>query len=206
MNDPQLQGFLREQQKAAHALNAASDVVTLVPLPRGFHALDTLGGLLQLLGAPVALDAEPGLGPETEEPPTHYLARFSCGGLVRNPDGSVRTASDWLVGIRFSDDYLRRVRPFEVVTFIGPESVWHPNIAGRKHAICIGNVTAGTALLDLVYQVWEIVSWNRFRLDDCLDPAAAAWARDPANRSRFPVDTRPLKRRAPPAQASEVSA
>ena len=43
-------------------------------------------------------------------------------------------------------------------------------------------------------QIHEIVTWQKvtMREDDALNHAACQWAR--ANRARFPVDSRPLKR------------
>ena len=79
--------------------------------------------------------------------------------------------------------------------FLGPPNVWHPNISDTQPAICVGRLVPGTGLVDLLYQCWEIITWNKktIREDDALNRAACQWARH--NLARLPVDTRPLKRR-----------
>jgi ubiquitin-protein ligase len=73
--------------------------------------------------------------------------------------------------------------------------VWHPNVSMEVPLICIGRLTPGTGLVDVLYQVYEILTWHKFnpRENDSLNKTACAWARQ--NQSRFPVDHRPLKRR-----------
>jgi hypothetical protein len=125
-------------------------------------------------------------------PPSRYLVQFTCRGLVRDPSGAIVPAESFGVGIWFPEDYVRRASPSDVLTWLGPHNVWHPNIAAP--AICVGRLVPGTGLVDLLYQCWEIITWNKatIREDDCLNPAACQWARH--NLSRLPVDTRPLKR------------
>ena len=81
------------------------------------------------------------------------------------------------------------------MTWFGPPNVWHPNIAHAAPFICVGRLGPGTPLVDLLYQCYEVLTYFRFnpREDDCLNPAACAWARQ--NADRFPLDDRPLKRR-----------
>ena len=124
-----------------------------------------------------------------------YLARFTCRGLVRDDAGVIVEAEEFAVGICFPEDYVRRANPFEVMTWLGPRNVWHPNISDTRPVICVGRLGPGTALVDLLYQCWEIITWNKatIREDDALNKPACQWARH--NLARLPVDTRPLKRR-----------
>lgn len=124
-----------------------------------------------------------------------YLAEFRCTGLVERGPGNVEEANRFLVGIWFPSTYLREANPFHVLTWLAPRQVWHPNISAIHPVICIGRLAPGTALVDILYQVFEIVTWNKvtMREDDALNPAACQWARQ--HRDRFPVDRRPLKRR-----------
>lgn len=135
----------------------------------------------------VALDPPPA--------PQRYVACFHCTGLVRTADGVVTEANQFAVAINFPEDYLRRVDPSQVLMWIGPREVFHPNISNRGPFICVGRMGPGTSLVDLVYQIHEIITWNKLtmREDDALNWEACIWAR--ANRDRFPVDARPLKRR-----------
>jgi hypothetical protein len=129
------------------------------------------------------------------DPADRYLVRFGCRGLIRDTSGAIVLAEEFGVGISFPEDYVRRANPFDVLTWLGPRNVWHPNISNTRPAICIGRLAAGTGLVDLLYQCWEIITWNKvtMREDDALNREACQWARH--NLSRLPVDRRPLKRR-----------
>lgn len=130
------------------------------------------------------------LVPEAVKPPQRYVARFRCAGLVRQQNGAVAESSQFEVGIWLPDDYLRRVDPSHVVTVFRPWNTWHPNIAGP--IVCLGHLVAGTRLVDILFQCYEILSYQKWAAHDGLNPAACEWARN--NQERFPVDRRPLKR------------
>jgi hypothetical protein len=133
-------------------------------------------------------------GPLLRLPPT-YIATYRCKGLVRLPDGAIGEADFFQAGIWFPSDYLRRIDPFEILRWFGPANIWHPNISEMLPLICVGRLTPGTPLVDILYQIFEIITYNKFtpREDDSLNKACCSWARD--NQHRFPVDRRPLKRR-----------
>ena len=126
-------------------------------------------------------------------PPSRYIARFHCRGLVRAPNSKVTETDRFEVGIWFPSDYLRRAEPWEVLTWLGPRHVFHPNISNRMPLICVGRLAPGTWLVDLLFQCFEIITYQKvtMREDDALNPAACAWARE--HQGRFPVDPRPLK-------------
>lgn len=126
------------------------------------------------------------------EPVQFYVARFSAKGLVRRA-GHVIEADRLDVGVHFGRNYLRRADPAEVLTLFSPPDVWHPNL--RLPYVCPGWLRAGTSLVDLLHQVFDIWTYKMVttREFDSLNPAACSWAR--ANRHRFPVDPRPLCRR-----------
>lgn len=119
-----------------------------------------------------------------------YLAHFHCRGLVCDAGGVREQARCFTVGIYLPPDYLRRVEPALVVTWLSPANVWHPNIAAPL--ICVGRMPPGTPLVDLLHQVYEIVTWQRYTPNefDALNKAACQWARN--HPERFPVDRRPL--------------
>lgn len=121
--------------------------------------------------------------------PDRYLAELSCKGLVREADRVVEH-EDFLVGVYFAPDYLRRVDAGELFTWLRPASVWHPNIA--PPFVCPGFITPGMELADLIWQLYEMITYHNYRCDDCLNPAAAQWAR--GTDRTFPVDRRPLVR------------
>lgn len=144
------------------------------------------------------LNLEPVGGPQ----PQHFMAEFHCRGLVRTPDGLIREAGRFGVGIFFPDDYLRRADVPTVLTWLGPLGIYHPNI--RPPFICVGRLEPGTELVDIIYQIFEIIVYRKFnpREDDALNRSACAWARN--NQHRFPIDARPLKRPSRPGTANSL--
>lgn len=128
-------------------------------------------------------------------PPDAYIARYSCTGLIQAEDGSIQEHDSWEVGIRFPKSYLRTVDPLRIAACLSPENSWHPNIHPTLHAICVGKIPPGTSLVQLLYQIHEIITYKKLtmREDDALNKACCAWSRK--NLSKFPVDERPLKRR-----------
>lgn len=163
--DPILGAFLSRQHEEGMALARASDILELVPVP----------------ASPI--------------PPMRYRAIFRCRGLVMDPVAGVVSADRFEVGIRFPPDYLRHVRPMEVLCLLAPLNVWHPNVAFLAPFICAGRLLPGTRLADILYQLFEILTWNKFALADPLNADASQWARAPQHLHRFPTDPRPLKRR-----------
>ncbi len=138
-------------------------------------------------------------------PATRYYVVLHCRGLVRAANEEVRETDRFAVGILFTPDYLRYVNPALIVTILEPLSVWHPNVYGPF--LCLGHIAPGTGIVDLLYQVYEILTWTKATpLEyDALNPAACAWAR--ANGGRLPVDRRPLRRpRRPPLERGPETA
>ncbi len=130
------------------------------------------------------------------DPPRRFIARFHCTGLVQDPStGVVSKASPFEVGVTFPDHHLRRVEPFFLVTILSPPSLFHPN--ARPPFLCLGHLTPGIGLIDILFQVYDVLTYQKvtMREDDALNHAACVWAR--AHRDRFPIDSRPLKWRAP---------
>lgn len=127
-------------------------------------------------------------------PPQHIVAVFKCNGLVRAPGGDIVQADHFEVGISFADHFLRYCHTFEVITWLGPQNIWHPNVL--PPAVCAGRIRPGTSLTDILYQLFEMITYNKVTMDesDALNRDACVWARQ--NLDRFPVDRRPLKRRA----------
>jgi hypothetical protein len=122
-------------------------------------------------------------------PYQHFLLRFGCRGLVDTHDGVVE-ADRFDVGVYFPLDYWQRVDPFEVITLVQPATTFHPNAHGSL--LCIGRISCGTPLTEIMYQCYEILSWQKvtMREDDALTKKACAWAR--RHPDRFPVDDRPM--------------
>jgi hypothetical protein len=122
------------------------------------------------------------------------IATFVCTGLVLR-DGGVRKHELFRVGLRFPDDYLHTPDPSQVITWLYPLDVFHPNL--HPPFVCAGPITGGTGAIELLYRIHEVIVWGNvnMREDDSLNVAACSWAR--RHLDLFPVDSRPLKWRAP---------
>jgi len=120
------------------------------------------------------------------------IATFRCRGLVCDASGEVREHDRFTLGVFLSENHLREVNPAEVLTWLEPREVWHPNI--RPPFVCLGRIAPGTPLVDLLHRCFELISYENvtMREDDALNRPACAWAR--RNRERFPIDSRPIKR------------
>jgi hypothetical protein len=143
--------------------------------------------------------------PDPASPPRNYIARFDCQTMAQE-NGEVKPWNGTCdVLFRFPLDYLR-VAPDAgmIVSLLAPLNLYHPNIAGRF--ICIGRIAPGTSLCDLIFQVYEVLTFARLtpREDDALNRDACAWAR--RNMQRFPLDARPLRRQAAAFDVSLIAA
>jgi hypothetical protein len=141
--------------------------------------------------------------PEPGSAPRNYIAHFDCRSMVL-AKGEVQPWRGCVVLFRFPLDYLRVVRdPALIVSLLSPVNLYHPNVAFPF--LCIGRIAPGTSLAELLFQVYEVLSFQKFtpREDDALNRDACAWAR--RNMECFPVDARPLRRRAADFEVSPVA-
>jgi len=128
------------------------------------------------------------LAPIEGSPPYKYIAEFRCDGLVQ-ADNEISVSDRHLVGILFPEHYLRSsCHPGQVLTWLEPTTEFHPNI--RAPFCCVGHIAPGMSLLNLLHQVYQMITWQRFtpREDDALNADACRWARN--NLDRLPVDAR----------------
>lgn len=125
----------------------------------------------------------------------HYLVRLRCRGLVKQDDGSIVEADSFDLGIHFPDRYLREADAATLM-LLSPLNAYHPNIRGP--ALCIGKLSPGTPLVELIYRAFDLLTGRNVTFDehDALNHEACCWAR--ANLHRYPIDDRPLKYRAAP--------
>lgn len=134
------------------------------------------------------LELAPLGGPPTQQ----FIATLHCRGKVGTAANALRDADLFRIGFLFPGDYLRKISFGHVVQILSPRTVFHPNVAGP--AICLGHMPPGTPLVDILYQVLEIITYRKYtpREDDALNLAACQYAR--AHQDEFPLDTRPLRR------------
>jgi len=121
-----------------------------------------------------------------------YVAHFKCKGLVKKHNGNIIEANEFKVSILFPLDYLRRVNPFEIVTWLVPANIFHPNI--RPPFICLGRITPGMGLTEILHQIADIISYRNVNMNesDSLNKEACGFSRK--NIHRFPIDDRQMKR------------
>ena len=131
--------------------------------------------------------------PSPDDAPSRFLCSLHCRGVVGGPTDAAEQEAVFRFGVRFGDDHLRESpNTFRLATWLAPHDVWHPNI--MPPYICLGRLTPGIELVDVIYQCFEIVTYRNWTADDCLNSPAAQWARH--RQDAFPVDRRPLKRSA----------
>ncbi len=157
------------------------------PVLHGFLERQFVAGM-ELAERSDVLTLKPLGGPPTQK----FIADFQCKGVV----WARRQTQSWnlfRVGIFFPEDYLRDDDATVVLTILSPPNVWHPNVIGP--AICAGPMPNGTGLVDLLYQVYEILSYQRLTMDErnALNIQACSWARQ--HQDQFPIDPQPLVRR-----------
>jgi hypothetical protein len=121
----------------------------------------------------------------------HYRLRFRCNGLVLDESGTPRLHDDFSVAVHFPSDYARlEQHPAQVVQWVAPLTVWHPNI--RPPFVCTGPIAPGESLTDLAYRLFEIISFHKVSPHHALNAEASQWVRH--HQDMLPLDRRPLFR------------
>ena len=91
--------------------------------------------------------------------PHEYLVCFNCPTLV-NEQGAIIEKTGFAALIRFPKDYLRCVpNPAQLVALLSPQNTYHPNVA--PPFLCLGNISPGTSLCELVFQIFEILTFQK---------------------------------------------
>lgn len=126
------------------------------------------------------------------QPPRQFIAQFDCPTMVCNGE-CVTRVQGFAVHFHFPPEYLRvPVGVGHLINLIAPR-VFHPNVS--HPFICVGPVAPGTSLLELIYRVYEILSFQKFtpREDNALNRDACVWTR--RHLDLLPLSRAPLKRR-----------
>jgi hypothetical protein len=126
--------------------------------------------------------------------PDRYILELGCRGLVRDPSSrEVTERTGFAAGVWFHPRYLKSINASLVVTLLDPPHVFHPNLSFPF--ACLGRMRPGTGIVEIVYQLFEILTYRKMTIVewDALDREACAWVR--RGLRRFPVDARPLKRK-----------
>jgi hypothetical protein len=130
-------------------------------------------------------------------PPSQYVLEFFCKGLAKDEHGAiVQSDGPWGFGVNFPATYLRgNFHSAEVLAYLGPvPKPFHPNL--RPPFVCL-EVRPATSLVDLIYSLFELLTWSLLSThDEGLNHEASQYYRNEQDPKRFPIDRRPLKRRA----------
>jgi hypothetical protein len=131
-----------------------------------------------------------------------FVATYASRTLACEPDGQPYEVLGFRVGFYFDPGYLREVDPQYLISVLEPNRIFHPN--GLGPFLCIGPVVPGTSLVQLLYRVYDVLTYNNFTPSerDALNPLACSWAR--RHQFRFPLESRPLKRRSNTGGAIEM--
>jgi hypothetical protein len=117
------------------------------------------------------------LSPIPPFPPGAYLCEFHVAHLRLLSDGTVRIEQGPVTaGVIFPEDYLRSTDPrlyLRVASALTPFDLLHPNVRGG--VVCLGAAFApGTSLTALLWELYEIVSYQNVTLDErnAMNPTA----------------------------------
>ena len=134
-------------------------------------------------------------------PPRRFIAQFDCPTMVGNAQNVTRVQG-FAVHFEFPSEYLRvPVEVGRLINLLAPR-VFHPNVS--HPFVCIGPVAPGTSLLELIYRVYEILSFQKFtpREDNALNHDACVWTR--RHLDLLPLSRAPLKRRVSTFSVTEI--
>ena len=131
---------------------------------------------------------------DTQSVPERYFVSFNIKGLKLSPDSTkdnriILISREHKIEIYLHIDY-PRMKP--VANILTP--IFHPNFrTASPHDICIGDYWAsGETLVDIIYQIGEMIMYQNYNVESPLNGPAALWAKK--NIERFPVDNTNIRR------------
>jgi ubiquitin-protein ligase len=129
---------------------------------------------------------------ENELPPQRYIVNFrSIKGLrlVQHEDKKeLEFLSDHKFEIYLHSDYPRLKPQCNMIS-----EIFHPNFRmASPNDICTGDYWAsGETLVDIIYQVGEMIMYQSYNVTSPLNGIAAKWAKE--NKDLFPLDKTGLR-------------
>ncbi|MBS1518708.1 MAG: hypothetical protein JSS91_11530 [Bacteroidetes bacterium] len=121
-------------------------------------------------------------------PPDRYVVTFkNVKGLKLSDSGSGQKELEYIsehqIEIYLHADYPRLKPQSYILT-----KIFHPNFRmASPNDICIGDYWAsGETLVDIIYQVGEMITYKTFNVTSPLNGIAAKWAKE--NSEIFPID------------------
>ena len=131
---------------------------------------------------------------ESESVPEKYNITFQKVNGIKLAEGSTKdnkipkVIDEHKIEIYLHIDYPRLKPQCNILT-----DIFHPNFRmASPHDICIGDYWAsGETLVDVIYQIGEMIQYKNFSVTSPLNGIAARWARE--NENMFPVDDKDLR-------------
>jgi len=121
-------------------------------------------------------------------PPDRYVVKFSNVKGLKLSDNSadrkeLEIISDHIIEIYLHADY-PRLKPQSYIL----SKIFHPNFRmASPNDICIGDYWAsGETLVDIIYQIGEMITYKTYNVTSPLNGIAAKWAKE--NTEVFPID------------------
>lgn len=122
-------------------------------------------------------------------PPERYIVHFKNLKGLRLTSNSgkenkeLEIIKDHSIEIYLHSDYPRLKPQSNILT-----EIFHPNFRmAAPHDICIGDYWAsGETLVDIIYQVGDMITYQSYNVTSPLNGIAAKWAKE--NLNLFPVD------------------
>ncbi|KAA0211769.1 MAG: hypothetical protein EDM69_00715 [Chlorobiota bacterium] len=127
---------------------------------------------------------------ENSEYPDKYIVHYKNISSVRlSADSQKGNILVDRITLHTAEIYLHNEYPrIKPQCFLLTE-IFHPNIRkSSPNDICIGDYwSSGETLVDIVYQIGEMIMFQNYNIKSPLNGVAAKWARE--NESLFPIDS-----------------
>src|SRR5439155_22133526 len=92
--------------------------------------------------------------------PRAVVAQFNASCYIKTSSG-IHVRKGFTVGFRWPENYLSLALPWEVMHFLTPPNIYHPNI--RPPTICLGGAALrpGAELRELLFRTYALVTYQR---------------------------------------------
>lgn len=126
--------------------------------------------------------------------PERYFVIFkNISGIKLNPDSTrenkiIEKINEHKIEIYLHIDYPKVKPQCYMLT-----DIFHPNFRmASPNDICIGDFWApGETLVDIIYQICEMIQFKNYNVTSPLNGVAAKWARE--NENLFPIDNKEIR-------------
>jgi hypothetical protein len=127
-------------------------------------------------------------------PEWRTMVGFSTKTLVKSPGREIERVGPVVLGIRYHERMLSEApHPFEIVTVLFPNFVFHPN-ATIQGSICLGHPSPAISMDQILHQTWAALTFHMSAVNterfEAANREAAVYVRD--NAPQFPITVKGL--------------